>query len=94
MSQKCSAPAAVVAGPAKQPAERVVRDIRRRTRKQHSAEEKIRIVLEGRKRGVEALLPARAMTVLGELGARELRATLWIALTTTRRAVVTVVSRF
>ena len=35
------------AGPAKQPAERVVRDIRRRTRKQHSAEEKIRIVLEG-----------------------------------------------
>ena len=47
MSQKSSAPAAVAAGPAKQPAERVVRDIRRRTRKQHSAEEKIRIVLEG-----------------------------------------------
>jgi hypothetical protein len=38
------------------------------------------------KRGVEALLPARVMDVLGELGARELRATLWIALTTTRRA--------
>jgi transposase len=47
MSQKSSAPAAAAAGPAKQPAERVVRDIRRRTRKQHSAEEKIRIVLEG-----------------------------------------------
>ena len=47
MSQKSSAPAAVAAGPAKQPAERVVRDIRRRTRKQHSAEEKIRIVLAG-----------------------------------------------
>ena len=47
MSQKSSAPAAIAAGPAKQPAERVVRDIRRRTRKQHSAEEKIRIVLEG-----------------------------------------------
>jgi len=47
MSQKSSAPAAVAAGPAKQPAQRVVRDIRRRTRKQHSAEEKIRIALEG-----------------------------------------------
>ncbi len=47
MSQNSSAPAAVAAGPAKQPAERAVRDIRRRTRKQHSAEEKIRIVLEG-----------------------------------------------
>ena len=32
---------------AKEPAEKTVRDIRRRTRKQHSAEEKIRIVLEG-----------------------------------------------
>ena len=32
---------------AKEPAERVVRDIRRRTRKQYSAEEKIQIVLEG-----------------------------------------------
>jgi transposase len=47
MSQKSSTPAAVAAGPAKPPAEHVVRDIRRRTRKQHSAEEKIRIVLEG-----------------------------------------------
>jgi len=34
-------------GPLKAPAETVVKDIRRRTRKQHSAEEKIRIVLEG-----------------------------------------------
>ena len=32
---------------AKPPVEQVVRDIRRRTRKQHSAEEKIRVVLEG-----------------------------------------------
>ncbi len=31
----------------KEPAEKTVRDIRRRTRKQYSAEEKIRIVLEG-----------------------------------------------
>ncbi len=35
-------------------AEKVVRDIRRRTRKQHSAEEKIRIVLEGL-RGEESI---------------------------------------
>ena len=41
MSQKSSIPAA------KAPAERVVRDIRRATRKHHSAEDKIRIVLEG-----------------------------------------------
>jgi transposase len=32
---------------AKDPAEKVVKDIRRATRKQYSAEEKIRIVLEG-----------------------------------------------
>jgi transposase len=32
---------------AKEPAEKVVRDIRRRTRRKHSTEEKIRIVLEG-----------------------------------------------
>ena len=31
----------------KDPAEKAVRDIRRRTRKQYSAEEKIRIVLSG-----------------------------------------------
>ena len=34
-------------GTQKAPAEKVVKDIRRRSRKQHSAEEKIRIVLEG-----------------------------------------------
>ena len=34
-------------GPAKEPAEKVVKEIRRATRKQYSAEEKIRIVLEG-----------------------------------------------
>jgi transposase len=48
MSQKSSALTARggTAG-AKPPAEQVVRDIRRATRKQHSSEEKIRIVLEG-----------------------------------------------
>ncbi len=45
MSQKSPAPAARAA--AKPPAERVVREIRRRTRKQHTAEDKIRVVLEG-----------------------------------------------
>jgi transposase len=41
MGQKSSAPVP------RPPAEQVVRDIRRRTRKHHSAEEKIRVVLEG-----------------------------------------------
>ena len=41
MSQKSSAP------PARVPAEKLVRDIRRATRKHHSAEDKIRIVQEG-----------------------------------------------
>jgi transposase len=34
-------------GPGKAPAEQVLKDIRRQTRRQYSAEEKIRIVLEG-----------------------------------------------
>ena len=34
-------------GPAREPAEAVVKDIRRATRRQFSAEEKIRVVLEG-----------------------------------------------
>ena len=57
MSQKSSAPAGrepTAASAAKPPAERVVRDIRRRTRKQHSAEDKIRVVLEGL-RGEESI---------------------------------------
>ena len=48
MSQKSSAP------PARVPAEKLVRDIRRATRKHHSAEDKIRIVLEGL-RGEESI---------------------------------------
>ena len=40
-------------GKLKEPAEKVVKNIRRATRKRHSSEEKIRIVLEGlRGRGV------------------------------------------
>ena len=55
MSQKSSVPAARAgAAAAKAPAERVVRDIRRRTRKQHTAEDKIRVVLEGL-RGEESI---------------------------------------
>jgi hypothetical protein len=34
-------------GPAKAPAAQVLKDIRRQTRRQYSADEKIRIVLEG-----------------------------------------------
>ena len=41
-------------GPVKQPAEQVVKDIRRATRRMFSAEEKIRIVLEGL-RGEESI---------------------------------------
>jgi transposase len=41
-------------GPEKKPAEQVVKDIRRATRRQFSAEEKIRIVLEGL-RGEESI---------------------------------------
>ena len=47
-SQKSSAPAA------KPPPEKVVRDIRRATRRHHSVEDKIRIVLEGL-RGEESI---------------------------------------
>ena len=48
MSQKSSA------SPTRVPAEKLVRDIRRATRKHHSAEDKIRIVLEGL-RGEESI---------------------------------------
>ena len=41
-------------GPAKEPAEKIVKDIRRITRRKFSAEEKIRIVLEGL-RGEESI---------------------------------------
>src|SRR5580704_14139589 len=41
-------------GPAKEPAAKIVKDIRRATRRQFSAEEKIRIVLEGL-RGEESI---------------------------------------
>ena len=41
-------------GPGKEPADKVVKDIRRATRRQFSAEEKIRIVLEGL-RGEESI---------------------------------------
>src|SRR5262252_8872532 len=42
-----SAPMGQKSGPAKEPAEQVIREIRRSTRRQFSAEEKIRIVLSG-----------------------------------------------
>lgn len=50
------------AGTGKAPAEKVIKDIRRATRKQYGAEEKIRIVLEGLRgeESIAALSPARA----------------------------------
>ena len=51
MSQKSSAPAAKLSA-------EVVRDIRRATRKHHSAEDKIRIVLDGL-RGEDSIWVAR-----------------------------------
>ena len=76
MSQKSSAP------PARVPAEKLVRDIRRVTRKYHSAEDKIRIVLEGlcgeesiaavchRRAIAESLYYAWSKEFLGEARAR------------------------
>ena len=76
MSQKSSAP------PARVPAEKLVRDIHRATRKHHSAEDKIRIVLEGlrgeetiaalcrREAFAESLYYAWSKEFLGEARAR------------------------
>src|SRR3712207_2689696 len=47
MRERPPAPAARTTAATKPPAEQVARDIRRRTRKQHTAEDKIRVVLEG-----------------------------------------------
>ena len=41
-------------GPRRAPSEKIVKDIRRATRKRHSSEEKIRIVLDGL-RGEESI---------------------------------------
>ncbi len=61
MSQKSSLTAARAESAAAKPsAERVVRDIRRATRKQHSAEDKIRIVLKGLRAKLAAAQPLRA----------------------------------
>jgi transposase-like protein len=55
-------------GPAKQPVDAMVKDIRRATRRQFSAEEKIRIVLEGLRgeesseRGVDFVGVSRRLT--------------------------------
>ena len=49
-------------GPEKQPAEDAIRDIRRATRRHFSAEEKIRVVLEGR-RALPNCVRARAQSL-------------------------------
>jgi hypothetical protein len=48
--------------PSKEPAEKVVQDIRRATRKHYSAEEKIPIVLEGLRGEEQHRLPAQDHT--------------------------------
>src|SRR6478672_9681822 len=66
-------------GPDKAPAEQVLKNIRRQTRRQYSAEEKIRIVLEGlrgeeniselcRREGIAAWKGAIAICVPGQAG--------------------------
>jgi transposase len=61
MSQKSSVP------PARAPGEKLVRDIRRATRKHHSAEDKICIVLEGL-RGKESIAAlSRREAIAGSL---------------------------
>lgn len=52
-------------GTGKAPAEQVIKDIRRATRKQYSAEEKIRIVLEGL-RGEESIAALCRREVIAE----------------------------
>jgi transposase len=54
MSRRSPALAARALAAVKAPAEQVVRDIRRRTRKQHTAEDEIRVVPEGL-RGEESI---------------------------------------
>jgi transposase len=54
-------------GPDKAPAERVIKDIRRATRRQFSAEEKIRIVLEGL-RGEDSVASSPARSIDQPLG--------------------------
>jgi len=49
----------------KEPAEKVVRDIRRRTRRKYSSEEKIQIVLEGL-RGEESIAALRPIPDVGD----------------------------
>jgi hypothetical protein len=55
-------------GPEKQPAEAAIRDIRRATRRHFSAEEKIRVVLEGLRGGEHSrALPPRGHRLIDVL---------------------------
>ena len=61
MSQKSSAP------PARMPAEKLQRDICGATRKHHSAEDKIRIVLEGLRGEESVAVPCRREAIAESL---------------------------
>jgi len=77
------------AGPQKPAAEHVIKDIRRATRKHHSAEDKIRIVLEGL-RGEDSIAAlcrregiAESLTTVGRKSSSKLARSGWPV---TRRA--------
>ena len=55
-------------GPGKAPAEQVLKDIRRQTRRQYSAEEKIRIVLEGLRGDTTVPVLAKGKTIPDDAG--------------------------
>ena len=57
----------------KEPAEKVVQDIRRATRKHYSAEEKIRIVLEGLQREFSLVRLVLVRLVRSQMDPRHLR---------------------
>ena len=72
--------------PLKEPAEKVVQDIRRATRKHYSAEEKIRIVLEGL-RGEDSIAElcrregiAQTCTIAGRKTSWRLARSAWLAI--------------
>jgi len=78
-------------GKLKEPAEKVVKNIRRATRKRHSAEEKIRIVLEGL-RGEDSIAElcrregsTRTSTIAGRRSSSKLGRSAWRAIRPVKR---------
>ena len=72
-------------GPEKQPAEETIKDIRRATRRHFSAEEKIRVVLEGL-RGEESIAELRRREGIASAAGYAGAAGMWIAGTSSTSA--------